>query len=1249
MRIHFLLPFLLVTMWGNPVEARWVNQTQRLYDAILKNDTFTALNAIDQGANVFSIVNGPGTSLLMEAAQKGNFDIFMKLIQKGVNVEYSGGGKSIMIYAMRGGNTRIISYIFDKNADDLNLHMELSECNDVRGNYFHYTICANKFELAKEVLRRRPGALYSGTRYYANPYDNSGETLAYHAYRYVDIDACSYKGCNSKPNKKQWYGLFVDKGFFPQDYLHSILGMDKSFIPKYLKLASNPQYNSFIINLIARAGDYELFKTALAKGFNVNNVHGSSVLMDAVVGGNEKIIKLVLDSNVNLGFAAYNGETALHKAVESGKINFVRMLLDKKHPLPPGLILVAARGRENLSTSQQKAYGEIIKLLAERGADLFYRNQHRENALLAALVYKNIEIVKYLLNLPLGKSVETDLHMVLDRLFQNLKGKSAKAILQELVTRKISLVTKPDRPGNARRTILHFAVEKDDIESLEYLIKNKVERTDVVDYLGQTALLTAVRRLLPDQCTSEICREPCDEEEYYDKAARARCLREETGRRVKIKKSVQALIAEGNSLKIVDPAGNSPLILAIRAQEYEIADKIAQKLDEAGVNHANRRKETALMLAAASGQESLVRKLIARGAMIKKKDAQGNTAVAYAAKSGKDSIVRLLESAVTKRDTVFTWIDGDQPVDRVKKELAKVGTDYNDAGLTHLQVAISKQKKELVRAMMDAGMGVRLSDQSGRSVAKSLVEKNLIEFLPLVINGTDDVLLDVDHNGKNLLTVIIENENEEALQVIFKQAPEALFSERFEANPLQMAVLLRKPKVIDALSRLGVSTMVFNSAGEDLLGQLVKDVGNKEITSKFKAFEDLDAKIHQAAGAKNLAVLKTLAGQKNLNQYVSRTDRFSHVLVRTCAEDFIALLKDQADPKRTRNQEGKSLLFLAAEQCPLEYVQKLDAALGDRPDESAALVFALDENSSKPMVDFVFGKNGAVGKAVFMGQPAIHHLTGTCSVPVLEKLTSEEWFNLRNAKGQLPIVMAIEGCKDDFILAVLKRYRTVFALDAEENNFAHLIIRAKKDESFPLFTEEMLRGVNKHKKSPLLTALEHLDSVAQGELFDLKYKNRVAQKGIDEVQYALQEKKTSLLEDLFKVGVSVDLELDADGTSLLMLAARGGDSALVKLLIGLGAELDKEDRAFGDTALILAVRSRVEESIRALLAAGAKKEKPNKNGETAETLAKAMGMDLNAISNLEPQAPEVETDKKGGSETNEGGKWPAEAEEEIME
>jgi len=96
---------------------------------------------------------------------------------------------------------------------------------------------------------------------------------------------------------------------------------------------------------------------------------------------------------------------------------------------------------------------------------------------------------------------------------------------------------------------------------------------------------------------------------------------------------------------------------------------------------------------------------------------------------------------------------------------------------------------------------------------------------------------------------------------------------------------------------------------------------------------------------------------------------------------------------------------------------------------------------------------------------------------------------------------------------------------------------------------------------------------------------------ISEVQTCLEE------------GFPINQELNAEGWTLLHLAAQAGNVQLIEVLLGAGAKLDIKEREYLWTPLMVAVMNGQLEAVYVLVHKGASMGERDRDGQTARTLA----------------------------------------------
>ncbi len=203
------------------------------------------------------------------------------------------------------------------------------------------------------------------------------------------------------------------------------------------KETDNKLLNESLFKAAAK-GSLKKVKSLIAQGADINfqDEHGASVLMQAVIHNNTKIVSLLLDLKVNVDLADKDGHTAYLKAIEYGAesfelfgkyqtdeqisdeklidavrnddINLVRYYLSNGNN-PDAICYRRGESAIHLAVSNENI--DVIKQLANAGADLNYISQKNSYTplLLALRIGASISVIKTLLDLGADISLETDL------------------------------------------------------------------------------------------------------------------------------------------------------------------------------------------------------------------------------------------------------------------------------------------------------------------------------------------------------------------------------------------------------------------------------------------------------------------------------------------------------------------------------------------------------------------------------------------------------------------------------------------------------------------------------------------------------------------------------------------------------------------------------------------------------------------------------------------------------------------------
>lgn len=171
--------------------------------------------------------------------------------------------------------------------------------------------------------------------------------------------------------------------------------------------------------------------------------------------------------------------------------------------------------------------------------------------------------------------------------------------------------------------------------------------------------------------------------------------------------AVEALFARGMDVNTTDPDGNTLLIIAARAKHTELAKRLLQR--QAALEARNRYGETALMLAAANGDQELVGAMVAQGAKV---NLNGWNPLIYAAWQGRTETVKFLLDKGADIDAVspsgisaLMMAAREGHYDTVKLLLWEVANPNikNDSGATALSWALKAGNTDIAELLKRAG------------------------------------------------------------------------------------------------------------------------------------------------------------------------------------------------------------------------------------------------------------------------------------------------------------------------------------------------------------------------------------------------------------------------------------------------------------------------------------------------------------------------------------------------------------------
>ncbi len=423
------------------------------------------------------------------------------------------------------------------------------------------------------------------------------------------------------------------------------------------------------------------------------NTMGSTPLMTAIkkhdpYGGSE-LVSLLLQNGANVDFTDSKGVTPLMKAVNVGKENIVRMLLD--HGANPNL---AVGKLTPLSLAVKKGHYRVVKVLLEKEAEV-EKKTGGVTPLSQAVREGEHAVVRTLLDVGKADANATTTYGLTPLIIAARKG--LYSIAQTLLS------------GGANVD----GTDKDGMTPLMYAVKHG--HTDVVrmlldkgaDVMKKDVLRKIERSWLEKHITDVYQNERFHIDGNFGTAFMYAARYWDGDRTI-----VDTLLNKGSDVNETDARGATPLSLAAMYGDVNLIQILLDK--GAKIEKADQANIPLLGYAAVGKDENIVRELLERGADVNKKGAGDVTPLMHAMIRPDHAITRLLlENGANVNDKDAKWV-------------------------SPLTVAVGKwpyADQETVQTLLDHGANVFAKDLHGRTALMHVVrgyEKNLTVALTML-------------------------------------------------------------------------------------------------------------------------------------------------------------------------------------------------------------------------------------------------------------------------------------------------------------------------------------------------------------------------------------------------------------------------------------------------------------------------------------------------------------------------------------
>lgn len=256
------------------------------------------------------------------------------------------------------------------------------------------------------------------------------------------------------------------------------------------------------------------------------------------------------------------------------------------------------------------------------------------------------------------------------------------------------------------------------------------------------------------------------------------------------------LLSSGNAAELVnakDLMGQSALVWCCSLNLEAVIDRMLElqvDLDATGCSVGS----TGLSTASNCGHESIVKKLLEKGADPSILDSHGKNALVKACERGYDSIVDILLERSTSLDKdkgLLAAAAYDQL--HIAQKLVQSGADVNaqdEKSQSPLIVASSKGHTSICEYLLQHGADVTPKDDQGGTALYRACENGHLAVVKLLVEQYNGNLEDQDVRQRGVLSVAIEKVRTEVVDYLLSKGVSPLTRDKLGNTPLRFAISL---------------------------------------------------------------------------------------------------------------------------------------------------------------------------------------------------------------------------------------------------------------------------------------------------------------------------------------------------------------------------------------------------------------------------------------------------------------------------
>jgi ankyrin repeat protein len=288
----------------------------------------------------------------------------------------------------------------------------------------------------------------------------------------------------------------------------AMLYHDNTKVENLLKDIDAAQYGQSLLRHALFSNNIEVVDILVKNGVDINAVcyfNDYTVLMEAVIEGNEAFVNKLINCNADIERVNVKGNSALMLAVLHDRLDIANSLIAHN----ANIDLVNSNSKSVLMLAITYNFPDIAKSLIEHGADINLVDSQKNSALMLALSYNQLDTAKLLIehnaNIKLENTYkETPLIIATKKDFDEIikilvdTGKTtrldrANALLAQKTTTD-NIILSQINPLPQNDTALMIAIKTHaNLEYVKFCIEQGTDTIDAQDQDGNTALMIALQ------------------------------------------------------------------------------------------------------------------------------------------------------------------------------------------------------------------------------------------------------------------------------------------------------------------------------------------------------------------------------------------------------------------------------------------------------------------------------------------------------------------------------------------------------------------------------------------------------------------------------------------------------------------------------------------------------------------------------------------------------------------------------------